>query len=38
MHIGHLALNVPDVDESAEYAIRTLGLVETQASAAGTRR
>lgn len=37
MHIGHLALNVPDVDESAEYAIRTLGLVETQASAAGTR-
>lgn len=37
MHIGHLALNVPGVDESAEYALRSLGIVETPASAAGTR-
>lgn len=37
MHIGHIAFSVPDVDTSAEHAIRTLGLVETPSGLEGTR-
>jgi catechol 2,3-dioxygenase len=37
MHIGHVALRVPDIDASAEHAIATLGLVETPCEIGGTR-
>ena len=37
MHLGHVAIQVPDVKASAEHAIRTLRLIETPSTLAGTR-